>query len=151
MQGGEKMKFKLIIDENRDEEVIVYAKKESAFTEELAAFVKSNSSEIIGYGEGSIVKLSPAEVFVFSVEDGKVFAHTAKEKLFVQKRLYQIEEITGEVFVKINQSCIVNVGQIERFEATFGGSLMVVMKNGCRDYVSRRQMKTVKERIGFKR
>jgi DNA-binding LytR/AlgR family response regulator len=145
------MKFKLIIDENRDEEIVVYAKKASAFTDELEAFVKSNTPDIIGYNGGNIVKLSPSEVYVFAVEDGKVFAHTEKEKHLVQKRLYQIEETAGEKFVKINQSCIVNVALIERFEPTFGGSLMVVMKNGYRDYVSRRQMKIVKERIGFKR
>ncbi len=145
------MKFRLIIDESCEEEVVVYAKKESAFTEELEAFVKSNTSEILGHIGGSIVRLSPSEVYAFAVEDGKVFAHTAVEKLLVQKRLYQIEEIAGERFVKINQSCIVNVALIERFEPTFGGSLMAVMKNGYRDYVSRRQMKTVKERIGFRR
>lgn len=143
------MKFKLIIDENCEEEIIVRAKKESDFTRELEIFVKSNEPEIFGYGERSIVKLSPADVYAFAVEDGKVFAHTAREKLLVQKRLYKIEEIAGERFVKINQSCIVNVAGIERFEATFGGSLMVVMKNGYRDYVSRRQMKAVKERIGL--
>jgi len=143
------MKFRLIIDEKCEEEVVVYAKKASAFTEELESFVKSNTPEILGYGEGSIVRLSPADVYAFAVEDGKVFAHTAGEKLLVPKRLYRIEELAGERFVKINQSCIVNVAGIERFEATFGGSLMVVMKNGYRDYVSRRQMKTVKERIGF--
>lgn len=143
------MKFRLIIDESREEEVIVYAKKASAFTEELEAFVKSNTPEILGYREGSIVKLAPADVYAFAVEDGKVFAHTAVEKLLVQKRLYKIEELAGERFVKINQSCIVNVAAIERFEPTFGGSLMVVMKNGYRDYVSRRQMRAVKERIGI--
>ena len=145
------MKFTVIIDEDREEEIVVYAKKESAFIAELEAFVKSNTSEIIGYGEGSIVKLATEDVYAFAVEDGKVFAHTAGEKLLVQKRLYRIEELAGERFVKINQSCIVNMGKIEKFEPTFGGSLMVVLKNGYRDYVSRRQMKTVKERIGFKR
>jgi DNA-binding LytR/AlgR family response regulator len=145
------MKFRLIIDENRDEEVVVYAKKESAFTSELEALVKSNSAEILGYSAGSIVRLSPSDVYAFAVEDGKIFAHTASEKHLVQNRLYRIEEIVGERFVKINQSCLVNVALIERFEPTFGGSLMAVMKNGYRDYVSRRQMKTVKERIGFKR
>ena len=145
------MKFTVIIDEEREEEIIVYAKKESRFTAELESFVKSNTSEILGYGEGSAVKLSPAEVYAFAVENGKVFAHTAAEKLMIQKRLYQVEEDMSEGFVKINQSCIVNIAQIERFEPTFGGSLMVVMKNGYRDYVSRRQMKTVKERIGWGR
>ena len=143
------MKFRLVIDENCEEEVVVYAKKASAFTEELESFVKSNTPEILGYVKGSIVKLSPSEVYAFAVEEGKVFAHTASEKLLVPKRLYKIEEIAGERFVKVNQSCLVNVALIERFEPTFGGSLTVVMKNGYRDYVSRRQMKNVKERIGF--
>ena len=145
------MKFTLIIDENREEEVVVYARGKSKFTEELEAFVGSNTPELIGYSGKNIVKLSGAEVFAFAVEEGKVFAVTEREKLLLQKRLYQIEEMLDVRFVKINQSCIVNVGQIERFEATIGGSLMVVLKNGYRDYISRRQMKTVKERIGFKR
>ena len=145
------MKFTVIIDESREEEVVVYAHKKSKFTEELEAFVQSNTPELIGYGGKNIVKFSLAEVFAFAVEDGKVFAITAHEKLYVQKRLYQIEEMADSRFVKINQSCIVSVGCIERFEATFGGSLMVILKNGYRDYVSRRQMKAVKERIGFKR
>ena len=145
------MKFTLVIDEDREEEVVVYAKSESVFIKELAELVKSNGGELIGYSGKNIVKLSPAEVFAFAVEEGKVFAVTENGKLQVQKRLYQIEEMADPRFVKINQSCIVNVVHIERFEATIGGSLMIVMKNGYRDYVSRRQMKTVKERIGFKR
>lgn len=145
------MKFRLVIDESRDEEVVVYAKKESSFTNELETFVKNNAAELLGYSGGNIVCLSPSDIYAFAVEDGKVFAHTASEKHLVQNRLYRIEEIVGEGFVKINQSCLVNVALIERFEPTFGGSLMVVMKNGYRDYVSRRQMKNVKERIGFKR
>ena len=130
---------------------MVYARKESRFTEELRAFVVSNTPELIGYNGKNIVKLSPSDVFAFAVEEGKVFAIMEKEKLQVQKRLYQIEEMLDARFVKINQSCIVSVGQIERFEATFGGSLMVILKNGYKDYVSRRQMKNVKERIGFRR
>lgn len=145
------MKFTLITDEEREEEVIVYAHARSRFTEELEAFVNSNTEEIIGYKDGSIVKLCASEVYAFAVEEGKVFAVTAHEKFQVQKRLYMMEEMLDARFVKINQSCIVNVRQIERFEPTFGGSLMAVLKNGYRDYVSRRQMKTVKERIGFKR
>ena len=145
------MKFTLIIDENREEEVLVYAREKSDFTEGLEDFVKNNSREIIGYSGKSIVKLALSDVFAFYVEDGKLYALAANEKLWVQKRLYQIEALADSRFVKINQSCIVNIGQIERFEATFGGSLMVLLKNGYRDYVSRRQMKTVKERIGFKR
>ena len=65
-------------------------------------------------------------------------------------RLYQLEELLDASFVKINQSSIVNVKKIERFEASIGGALLVILQNGHRDYVSRRQVKAVKERIGFR-
>ena len=144
------MKFRLIIDCEREEEVVVYAHEKTPLVcriEELAA----ESEELLGYSGKSIVKLTPIKVFAFATEDGKVVAFTEKEKLYVNLRLYQLEKMLGSEFVKINQSCLVNVSKIERFEATIGASLMVVLKNGYRDYVSRRQVKFVKERMGFKR
>ena len=61
-----------------------------------------------------------------------------------------IEEMLDESFVKINQSCLGNVKKIARFDASIGGSLMVTFRNAHRDYVSRRQLKTVKERMHIK-
>ena len=52
-----------------------------------------------------------------------------------------------ENFIKINQSCIANIRQIEKVEGTFSGSLSVVFKNGYKDYISRRNLKNVKERL----
>jgi len=66
-------------------------------------------------------------------------------------RLYQLEERLGTRFLKINQSCLANIQQIQRFDASLAGALLVIFKNGYRDYVSRRQLKTVKERMGFHR
>ena len=38
---------------------------------------------------------------------------------------------------------------IRNFSAKFNGSLQVVFKNGYCEYVSRRQIKAVKERMGI--
>ena len=51
--------------------------------------------------------------------------------------------------MKINQSCLVRVDKIKRFHSSIGGSLMVTLEGGYRDYISRRQLKIVKERIGI--
>ena len=68
-----------------------------------------------------------------------------------KKRLYKIEEmLEDDDFIKINQSCIVNIKMIESFDASIGGALMIKLKNGYRDYISRRQIKAVKERLGLK-
>ena len=144
------MKYTIIIDKNREEEVIIYAKEKSTLTDEIERLVNDNNLELIGYdksGEG--VKLTTDEVYCFTAEDNKIFAITEKDKLRIKCRLYQLEEILPEYFVKINQSCVANIRKIARFDTSVSGTLMIKFKNGYKDYVSRRQMKAVKERFGL--
>ncbi len=143
------MRFTLVIDKERDEEVVVYAHKITGLVNEIEQIVSRNSLELIGYNERSCVKLSPADVCCFTVEDNKVYAITQTEKLLVKYRLYQLEESLPESFVKINQSCIVNISQIKKFDASISGTLKVTLVNGYNDYVSRRQLKNVKERLSL--
>ena len=145
------MKHTTIIDPHREEEVVIYAGKRTREIEELERYLDRMGAELVGYGEdGQILPLRPAEIHCFIVEDGKVYALTEKEKLTVRLPLYAIEEMLTEDFVRINQSCLGSIRRIARFNASIGGALMVTFQNGHRDYVSRRQLKTVKERIGFK-
>ena len=142
------MKFRLFIDRDREEEVIVYAHEKSRLVSSIEKLVSDNA-ELIGYNGKTAVKINLSEVYCFVTERNKVYAITEKEKLQMKLRLYQLEEIADENFVKINQSCIANIRMIERFDASVSGTMRVVFKNGYTDYVSRRQMKTVKERLGL--
>ena len=72
-----------------------------------------------------------------------------------EKEEKQVQDVASEEkvdknFVRLNQSCLGNIRKIAHFDASIGGTLMVTFQNAHRDYVSRRQLKTVKERIGFK-
>lgn len=143
------MKCQTIIDKSREEEVLIYVHEKTAFSEEIENFVMGTSTELIGYSDKVALKISLSEIFGIVVEDNKVYAMTQNEKLRMKQRLYVLEAMLGNDFVKINQSCIVNIRKIERFDASFAGALSVTLKNGYKDYVSRRQLKTVKERIGL--
>jgi DNA-binding LytR/AlgR family response regulator len=143
------MKCKTIIDKNREEEVIIYAHERNETVESIERIVSSTQLELIGYSGKSAVKLEWSEVYCFSVEDNRVYAVTEKEKLQLKLRLYQVEEMADKGFVKINQSCVANIKHIKRFDASVSGTLRVIFKNGYTEYVSRRQLKTVKERLGL--
>lgn len=143
------MKCKIIIDAERDEEIIVYAKKTSALTEAIERLAREEDAPWIGYGEETIVPLEPKEVACFSVEGGKVYAYLEKERFMMKCRLYQLEERLPADFIKINQSCLVNAKKIARFDVSISGALRVVLTNGHSDYVSRRQLKVIKERFGI--
>lgn len=143
------MKCETIIDSSCEEKVVIYARERTQLVEDIERLVSKKAEYILGYEDGSVYKLGREDVYCFSVEDGKVFAVTRDGRLRVKERLYELEAEWGSDFLKINQSCLVNVGKIERFESSIGGSLSVLLSNSYRDYISRRQIKAVKERIGF--
>ena len=143
------MKLQIVIDSNRDEEIIVYAHNKSPLVIEIEELVNSRSVDLIGYAQNETVKLNLNDIYCFITEDNKVYALTENEKFKIKSRLYQLEEKLDNNFVKINQSCIANIKKIDRFKATVGGSLTVVFENGYVDFVSRRNLKNVKERLGL--
>ena len=143
------MKLRIVIDPNRDEEIVINAHEKSHLVCEIEELLKNHSVDLIGYTEYETVKLDLNDVYCFYIEDNKVFALMENEKYRLKSRLYQLEENLSDNFVKINQSCIANIKKIDRFKATVGGSLTVVFKNGYVDFVSRRNLKNVKERLGL--
>ncbi|MBQ7760694.1 MAG: LytTR family transcriptional regulator DNA-binding domain-containing protein [Clostridia bacterium] len=143
------MKCTTIIDNER-KEVLIYTDKITNETKAIECFVLGLETEIQAYKNKETILLSQNEVYCFTSENGSIYAITENEKLLVKQRIFQLEELLSDNFVKINQSSLANITKIKRFDASFGGSLLVIFKNGYRDYVSRRQTKAVKERIGIK-
>lgn len=144
------MKFILTIDKNREEEVLVFARERTKLIDDIEALINNNEKELIGYSAEGVCKITPSQVSCFFVENNKVYALSDEEKMQIKLRLYQIEEMLGSDFVKINQSCVANINKIKKFDASISGTLTVTFKNGYRDYVSRRNIKMVKERLGVK-
>ncbi len=144
------MKYDIVIDPNCEERVVIYARDKGERVKRICALLDTVDIELMGYRGGEAIRLQPVEVDCFTTEAGEVYAITDEGRLEVKLRLYELLDILGDAFVKINQSCIVNMERIVRFDATISGALLVVMRTGYRDYVSRRQLKNVKERMGLK-
>ncbi len=142
------MKYTVHIQNDR-EEVIVYAKENSPLIDKIKRLVEADSFALVGSKDDQLCRLDPQSVCCFSVQNGKTVAITEDGVWRVKQRLYQLEELLDDSFIKINQSCLVNRHAIVRFKATIGGALQVVLTGGYTDYVSRRQLKEVKERMGL--
>lgn len=143
------MKFSFFIDKNREEEIIVYAHEETELLNQIKSLVTDFSLQITGYKENEIYQIKMADVYCFTTENNKLFAITESDKFLIKERLYTIEQSLSKDFIKINKSCIANIKKIDRFDASISGTLLVKLKNGHNDYVSRRNVKNVKERLGL--
>lgn len=143
------MKITTIIDPSREEEITIVLQNKSELPALIENLVSENSVELLGYTDKLAQKLEIADVNCFVVENNKIYAITSKDKFLLKNRLYKIEQSLPSSFVKINQSCIANLKQIKKFDTSISGTLRVIFKCGYSDYVSRRNLKNVKERLGL--
>lgn len=141
------MEYKIIIDKNEEEKIFIYAQEKSQLILEIEKLIL-NDAKINGYKDREIVPFSVFETEFFYAEDNKVYAVTQKDEVLVKHRLYELEEILPDNFIKINKSCIANLNAVSGFDASISGTLKVKFKSGRVDYVSRRNLKNIKERIG---
>lgn len=143
------MKCYTYINEDEEERVLIYSHDRTRLVEDIEALVLSSEVDLTGNYDGEIIKIDINDVACFISENNKVFALVGDKKYQIKYRLYQIEELNLNIFIKINQSCLANKTKIKRFETTIGGALKVVFKNGYIDFISRRELKNVKNRMGL--
>lgn len=143
------MKCTVILDKTREEEIVIYAHQKNEMIFEIERMAQEKPLQMTGFSNEEIVRLELQDIYCFTVEGGRLYAIGENEKYLIKARLYNIEEILDKSFIKINQSSIANVKKIQKFDASISGTLKVIFKNGHTDYVSRRNIKNVKERLGL--
>lgn len=142
------MKYRIVFDSEAEEEVVVYAKKRTSLTDAIEELVMGEDQSVLYGKQGTTVARLPlSSIDAFCIEDRRLVALVGEERWYLRERLRSLEESLPNDFVRIHQSCIINLRRARRFEVSIGGALRVVLANGYSDYVSRRQLKTVKERV----
>ena len=143
------MKCYTYIEKNEEERVLIYAHDRTRLVEDIESLVLSSEIDLTGSYDSEIIKIDINDVVCFISENNKVYALIGDKKYQIKYRLYQIEELNLNMFIKINQSCLANKTKIKRFETSIGGALKIIFKNGYVDFISRRELKNVKKRMGL--
>ena len=145
------MKFKLIIDREKDEEVVVTAHNRTPLIDEIEALISKHTDRIPGYTEDDIQMLSVSEIECITVLDGKSYAIDVKNRRYrLKQRLYELEAVLPPSFIRINKSTLANEARLDKFRVTVAGSVDAVFKCGYTEYVSRRCFAQIKRRFESK-
>ena len=143
------MKFQLIIDQTREEEVVATVHQRSELTDRLEALLTEPAVQdrIPAYREDEIVLLEFRQIECITVVDGKTYAIDGQGQRYrLKQRLYEVEERLPPSFIRINKSTLANEDRLERFVPTFSGAVDAVFRCGFREYVSRRCFAAIKRR-----
>lgn len=143
------MKFTMIIDKSKDEEILATVHAPSVLTEKISQLVQeyTGTDRVAAFLEDDIKVLSFGEIACITVEDGKTYAVEKSGKRYrLKQRLYELEAVLPSTFIRINKSAIANETHLERFSANFSGAVDAVFRCGYREYVSRRCLAQIKRR-----
>ena len=145
------MKFRLIIDKEKDEEVVATVHHRSPLIDEIEALISRHTDRIPGYMDDEIKMLAISEIECITVLDGKTYAIDSEKKRYrLKSRLYELEATLPAYFIRINKSALANENALDRFAVTYTGAVDAVFKCGYREYVSRRCFAQIKRRFDSK-
>lgn len=145
------MKFRLIIDKDKDEEIVITARERSPLIDEIEALISKHLDRIPGYTEDDIKMLAISDIECVTVLDGKTYAIDSNNQRYRLKgRLYELESALPASFIRINKSALANEQALDRFAVAYTGAVDAVFKCGYREYVSRRCFAQIKRRFDNK-
>lgn len=98
---------------------------------------------------GDIVILQPGDIYMVRVENGETIIYTANKQYRSRKRLYELGQQLGNNFMQISKSTLINLSCMDCIEPGFSGTLLLKLKNGCKDYVSRTYLPEFKKYLGL--
>ena len=147
------MKFRLIIDKEKDEEVVATVHSRSLLIDEIEALIlqHAGADRIAGYTEDDIKMLTVSDIECITVLGGKTYAiDTGNRRYRLKQRLYELEAQLPSSFIRINKSTLANENRLDRFSVTYSGAVDAIFQCGYREYVSRRCFAQIKRRFQVK-
>ena len=128
---------------------VIHGSKMTDEIRRVAEACESQENVIAAMKEEKIVVLQPEEIYMIRVEDGKIYLYTERDKYQSGKKLYEFEESLGRDFMRISKSTIVNLKKMDSVETSFHAMMYLVMKNGCKDYITRTYLPEFKKYLGL--
>lgn len=147
------MKFRLVIDKTKDEEIIATVHSRTGLTDQIEALVMdhADADRIPAYTEDDMKMLAFSDIECITVLDGKTYAIDIRNRHYrLKRRLYELEGLLPSSFIRINKSALANQNRLDRFAVTYSGAVDAVFKCGYTEYVSRRCFAQIKRRFDSK-
>lgn len=139
-----------ISKEHKNIEVIIKAPEMTEEVQQIANTVMkatSSKKQILATRENRIYILDIKEITEFYSEEKSNFCKTQNGKFKIKEKLYELEEILDKNFIRISNSCIINLNYVESFDSSITGTIEVIFKDSTKEYVSRRRVSDVMKKI----
>lgn len=127
---------------------LIYTNEITTEIEQLVSAIHASTKLLTGFEDDRIRIIRPEELYMIRVENEKVILYSKQTQYVSKKRLYELEQQLGSQFMRISKSALIHIQYLDYVEPTFYG-MVAVMKNGCKDHISRKYLPILKAYLGL--
>ena len=139
-----------VLPEAKEPYAVIYASEITPEIRRAVALLEKEIPDVIPVKENdSIIVLRPDEIYMVRVENEKTVVYTKTKRHDGGKRLYEFEESLGRGFMRISKGTLANLHYLDYVESTLGGLMLLVLKNGCKECISRKYLPAFKKYLGL--
>ena len=139
-----------VLPEAKEPYAVICASEITPEIRRAAALLEKEIPDVIPVKENdSIIVLRPDEIYMVRVENEKTVIYTKTKRYDGGRRLYEFEEILGKGFMRISKGTLANLHYLDYVESTLGGLMLLVLKNCCKECISRKYLPTFKQYLGL--
>ncbi len=128
---------------------VIYAGGLDDEVRRAAELLTAAGAPVVAESEDRLIVLKPGEIYMIRVENGTTVIYGEKRSYRSRKRLYELEGELGAGFMRVAKSVVVNLAHLDSVEAGFSGTMLLKLKNGCKDYVSRKYLPEFKRYLNL--
>ena len=130
--------------------VVIHTDKVTDEVQRIIDVCGSSDSPVTALqNEEDIIVLQPKDIYMVRVEDGDTVIYGARQSYRSRKRLYELASQLGKQFMQISKTTLINLSYMDSIEPGFSGTLLLKLKNGNKDYVSRKYLPEFKKYLGL--
>ncbi len=128
---------------------VIYTNRITEHIRQAADLLGSGENVVTAMDGERIAVLHPQEIYMIRIEREQAVVYTKEKQYLSGRRLYSFEEKLGGGFMRISKSTLINLSFIDSVEPSFNGMMHLRLKNGCKDYISRKYLPVFKKYLGI--
>ena len=106
--------------------------------------ISSEKEEIVATKNNEIFLLKTKDILYFYSDEKNNYSKTINNTYRIKEKLYELEEqLPKNKFIRISNSCIINVEKTKSFDTSIIGCLVAKMEDDTKQEVSKRRIKNV--------
>lgn len=122
---------------------------------QYVSHINEMPNQIMASENNKIYFIDLERVICFFSKDKYNYVRVKEGTYQIKQKLYELEDsLRGKDFIRISNSCLIHINQVECFDTSVLGTILVRLKDGTQETVSKRRvgqiMKLLRERGNLK-